>query len=356
MQKNIMGTRPNFEIPPKPAQKEVSTLAAFPNTEYISIPLPVPPCGLVPAAIAESDTRTELGVKSQQSEPVITLRFVRETIKKKSMRYLPGYVPFAVLEDFIQLFVSKWATLCLRSFAAAERLLKDHVEELCVEFFNRFESSGLLQEVKAVVLEVIRKMADRTRDQINLICELENNRPFTLSHEHFVDSRGESMIEFAHHRNQNNPSACISRTSHTIRDGTGNFRSISQNEVADDVLLGHLCARGYPISDLKQLALLHGPDEYDTELSVISDVWAYFEISSTRIIDIMPMLFEVVFARDFGRELRDVLTSKLNLVGKQGERTCARVTRDAEDVHVRRVKLTEDKGILSQALQILGTS
>lgn len=199
-------------------------------------------------------------------------------------------------------------------------------------------------------------MADRTRDHIKLICELENNRPFTLSHERFADSRGESMIEFSHHRNQNNSSARISRTSHTIRDGTGNFRSISQNEVADDVLLGHLCARGYPISDVKQLALLHGPDEYETELSVISDVWAYFEISSKRIIDIMPMLFEVVFARDFGRELGNLLTSELNLVGKQGEPTCARFTRDAEDVHVRRVKLIEEQGILRQALQILGRS
>jgi hypothetical protein len=199
-------------------------------------------------------------------------------------------------------------------------------------------------------------MADRTRDQIKLICELENNRPFTLSHERFVDSRDESRIELAYHRNLNNSSARISRTSHTIRDGTGNFSSISQNEVGDDVLLGHLCARGYPISDIKQLALLHGSDEYATELSVISDVWAYFEISSKRIIDIMPMLFEVVFARNFGNELRNVLASKLKLLGKQGERTCARFAQDAEDIHVKRVKLLEDQGILSEALQILGTS
>ena len=203
------------------------------------------------------------------------------------------------------------------------------------------------------MVEVLKSSANRTRDQIKLICDLENNRPFTLSDERFVDTRAESKVEFAHHRNQNNSSARISRTSHTIRDGTGNFGSISQNKVALDVLIGHLCANGYPVTDVKQLALLYGPDEYETELSVIADVWAYFEISSKRIIDIMPMLFEVVFARDFGRELANVLTLKLNLVGKQGEPTCVNVTRDAEDVHVRRVKLTEDQGILSQALKIL---
>ena len=70
----------------------------------------------------------------------------------------------------------------------------------------------------------------------------------------------------------------------------------------------------------------------------------------------MFMIFEVVFARDFEREVRSVLTSKLNLVGKQGEQRCAMVTQDAEDVYLKRAKLTEDQGILSQALQILASS
>src|SRR5271169_1671228 len=98
------------------------------------------------------------------------------------------------------------------------------------------------------------------------------------------------MIEIAHHRNQNNLSARISRTSNTIRDKSGNFRSISQDKVTEDVLVGHLYAKGYMISDSKQLALLHGPDEFVTELTVISDIWAYFEIASKRAMDIMPML------------------------------------------------------------------
>ena len=157
------------------------------------------------------------------------------------------------------------------------------------------------------------------------------------------------MIEFAHRRNQSNSSTRISRTSHTMRDGCGNFRSISQDEVAPVPV-------DYAVADTKQLARLHGPDQYEIELTVISDIWAYFEIASKRIIDIMPMLFEVVFARDFGRELCNVLTSDLKLVGDQGSENCVRYTRDAEDVHQRRMKLTEDKKILLQALQILRTS
>lgn len=200
---------------------------------------------------------------------------------------------------------------------------------------------------------MMKKIAERTRVQIKLICELESNRPFTMNHERFTLSHGESMIDFAHHRNQRNSSVNIARTSHTIRDTYGTYSSISQDGISDDALIGHLAVKGYRISDTRQLALLHGPDEYETELSVISDVWAYFDIASKRMIDIMPMVFEVVFAREFGRELRNVLTSELKLVGKVGTETCAMYTQDAEDVHQKRAKLTEDEFILLHALQIL---
>jgi len=83
----------------------------------------------------------------------MTLQFVREILNRKAMGYLPGSVPPTVLEHFILLSVSKWQTICLRSFQAAERLLKDHVMELCGEFFGRFESSGLLPELKYLLTD-----------------------------------------------------------------------------------------------------------------------------------------------------------------------------------------------------------
>ena len=125
--------------------------------------------------------------------------------------------------------------------------------------------------------------------------------------------------------------------------------------MSDDLIVGQLRARGFPVADIKQLAQLYGPDPYETELRVVANVWAYFDVSSKRTIENMIMIFEVVFALDFGDHVRNELRSKLNLVGKQGEQRCAMVAQDAEDVHVKRVKLTEDRAILSQALQILAS-
>ena len=202
----------------------------------------------------------------------------------------------------------------------------------------------------------MKKIAEKTRDQIRLFYELETNRPFTLSHKTFSDSKNENFIDLVHHRNQTNSSALISRTSHTTRDRTGNFRYISQDEVTDDVLIGHLNARGYRVTEMKQLAPLHGPDEYEPELTVISMVWAYFRIASKRIMDIVPMIIEVVFARHFGRELSKVLVLDLDLVGNEGVENCARYTKDADDVDQKRTKLSRDKSTLLAALEILRTA
>jgi len=196
-------------------------------------------------------------------------------------------------------------------------------------------------------------VADRTRNHINLICDLETNKPFTLSYKRFKTTREETRTDSAYRRSQYPSAKAVTRTSHTLRDGTGNYQSISQDGIADDVLIGHLCARGYPITDPKQLAVLHQSDEYDTELNVIADVQAYFETSSNRVIDYMPMIFEVVFARDFGTELANVLRTKLKLDDSAGVEKCHMVTQDAEDIQIKRTKLTEDKAILAQALQIL---
>jgi hypothetical protein len=163
------------------------------------------------------------------------------------------------------------------------------------------------------------------------------------------------MTDFIDFRNDVS-SVSIARTSYTIRDKVGNFQSHSQEGISDDVLLGHLYAKGFKISDVKELARLHGPDEYETECIVISDILAYFEIASQRIIDIMPMVFEVVFAREFESELRKTLISKLNLLGDKGTETCAEYTRDTEYIRQKREKLIDGKKVLLEAMQILRTS
>jgi hypothetical protein len=78
----------------------------------------------------------------------VSLKQVRKTIAEMSRRQLPGIIPFPVHESFISAFVSQWERLCLESFYVIEQVLRSTVHQACNKHFERFQTSGLLIEVK----------------------------------------------------------------------------------------------------------------------------------------------------------------------------------------------------------------
>ena len=174
-----------------------------------------------------------------------------------------------------------------------------------------------------------------------------------MIHTDYNTAREGFIDEFAHSRNGILGPSPVSSSKHTLKDFYGNSQSIISHGDSDDTLLGLLNAKGYRVSSPKQLARLHDPDEYEAELNVISEVLAYFEIASKRIIDVMPMIFETRFANDFAVEIRKVLRSKVELVGDLGLENCGRYVVDEPDVQLKREDLNRKKAILSNALQIV---
>jgi hypothetical protein len=124
----------------------------------------------------------------------------------------------------------------------------------------------------------------------------------------------------------------------------------------EELLLTLVSKSGYHLSSVKQLARLHGPDEYQTELTVMSQVLAYFQVSSNRFTDVMPMIFETVFVRDFADELKVKLTSGLKLIGKDGYANCARFAKEEPEVQENRGRLERQKGILCEALKVVSNN
>lgn len=178
-----------------------------------------------------------------------------------------------------------------------------------------------------------------------------------MNHKGYSLATDELNADLAHARALENQTtfntAASSSSTHTVRDIYGTTHSITAKGVGESVLLGLLTANGFPVSSARQLVRLHDPDIYETELEVIAQVLAYFEISSQRIMDVMPMIFETVFARDFGDEIRKELTSSLKLVGDCGLENCARFAREEPDIQLRREDLNKRKDILSRAVTVV---
>lgn len=170
----------------------------------------------------------------------------------------------------------------------------------------------------------------------------------------YINAKDQNVTTFATARNRNPTSdtpACIEvgYGSFTVMETNGTSRYFPATE---DNLLRVLTAYGYHLSSSKELVRLHN-DVYQAELDVISHVAAYFDVSSKRLIDDMPQIFESVFAHGFGEELCNSLTTRLKMVGDRGLESCARYVRDEPDIEARRQDLTRIRNILDKTKETI---
>ena len=77
---------------------------------------------------------------------------MRQLIEKISVRELPSIVPFAVDEYLIKLWTSQWEKICLSNFEAIKTHLQSLQKELCQQYFERFQISGLFMAARLVCL------------------------------------------------------------------------------------------------------------------------------------------------------------------------------------------------------------
>ena len=88
----------------------------------------------------------------------------------------------------------------------------------------------------------------------------------------------------------------------------------------------------------------------------MSRVLAYFEISSKRINDIMPMIFEAAFVCHLAEKFSKVLIVDLKLIGEpSGFETCKRYGTDEPDIQVKRADYRRQAEILSDVMSVIST-
>jgi len=205
----------------------------------------------------------------------------------------------------------------------------------------------------------MQEAAEETRKAMGLSFELEENRPFTQNRDAFITSKEEHMINFHYALTQPNwqfPEKSV-RASFTIHDSKGGRRSVSRDYLSENELMNqatsYLLEKGIQVSNPKKLALLSSQGEYGTELAFMSACLAYFDISSMRVIEDMPRIFEVVYLKRFERKLWTKLASALNLNNAEGVETCKRFTKENGELQEKRRRLTGKQEALCRASEIL---
>jgi hypothetical protein len=226
----------------------------------------------------------------------------------------------------------------------AQNILADSKAQACIWRFGKLHRpTGA--KTSSVVSEVLDETAAKTRQEIRHYCGMENHRPFTMNKEEYITAKEENVTKLALLRHSKAQLPCTKGTPFYLEDIRGSSHQFSATE---DNLLAVLSAYGIHLSSAKELVRIY-VDEYQAELDVIAHVVAYFDISSKRLIDDIPKIFEKRFAHGFGQELKKVLTTKLNLIGDPGLDTCSRYIRDEPEVQEKRRQLRREQRILMKA-------
>ena len=201
--------------------------------------------------------------------------------------------------------------------------------------------------------------ADETRKQVELICRFEKSRPITQNSDRFLSSKEEHMLNFLYDRTEFHEHNL--RASLMIQDPvTRRRRYLSHEQLSEHAffnqVMSDLTAHGIQVTNPKQLARLQPRDEYETEIHLISAVLAYFEIASMRVIEVMPMIFEVVYLEGFEEGLRRRLTEKLKLMDKkEGEKICKDYVTENDEAQEKIRTLKQKRMVLMEAMDILSS-
>src|SRR5579862_4147411 len=200
----------------------------------------------------------------------------------------------------------------------------------------------------AVVSKVLEQVAERTREELKQYCRMEDHRPFTMNKTEYIRTKDENTTCFFDKRHGPGGLPQLEKTTFTLLDMYGNStRPINTTETN---LLTVLTAYGVHVSSSKDLVRIH-KDKHAAEMEVAAHVLAYFDLSSKRLIDDVPKIFETIFAKDFTLELKKTLTSDLNLVGEGSLSVCARYVKDEPAIQAERTELERQQTILNNALR-----
>lgn len=104
---------------------------------------------------------------------------------------------------------------------------------------------------------------------------------------------------------------------------------------------------------LQGLSLESNPASSAVEVDIICNVYAYFHLASRRIIETVPMICEIAFAKGLGVKMQKNLMKMLGIIGKGGNKNSENFMLEDEGVRERRARLEKRRKTIAQSLEIL---
>ncbi|KZT65429.1 hypothetical protein DAEQUDRAFT_814318 [Daedalea quercina L-15889] len=232
-------------------------------------------------------------------------------------RELPDNIPFVVTETFIREVVARWEAPAMQLFDHVEEILNakiaDFVRDECKQY------PQLQVSVSTVVSEHIAERSRATRERLAWLLALEE-RPRTLNDHYFRDYRDKFLAWYRGHRTQYNNTPLLQKLKkHNPSSGSSGFD--------ENVRIIMAAFAALDIHDIQpiDLAKVLPSDPYETAISIMASVRAYFQVAYKRFADNVPNAIdhELVLGLNRGQALDAVLRQELGVSGADGYKLCA---------------------------------
>ncbi|TFY75946.1 hypothetical protein EWM64_g8066 [Hericium alpestre] len=311
------------------------------------------------------------------SKPVY-LDGMKKHIEKSITRELPNNVPFMAKVVLIDRFQETWAAAATVCFDEVRQEMVDILLDCVANRFGRWDQLHaqvrlvvplLIMIVKTQFLFVRRAWVDALVDRHQTNCQLfidaalqAEHTPYTQNTHYLQSCNDKWLARYKDRRAKGPPRAApevplpsASSENLAVPEARWPFDKpaapsprplapASPDYVGE--ALACLAKAGYRGLVAEDLGRLRKPDEYETELQVMAEVRAFFQVSYKRIIDCVPMHIDNKFVKGILQDLHPFLVNKMGLVGRGATERCARYLAEDPDVVAQREEVVARKKTL----------
>ncbi|KAF8145095.1 P-loop containing nucleoside triphosphate hydrolase protein [Mycena galopus ATCC 62051] len=223
-------------------------------------------------------------------------------------RELPGNIPFSAKKTLITAFQQTWLACAVDCFNAVKQSMLALLMRCIDEKFGRYE---LLQtRLKTCITDLAAKYFESCGNFLMAMLEVEQ-MPFTQNDQYLQTSTEKWLSRYKDELAEK-------------RENNGEKAAKLSEKVNNALAL--LAELGYSGITSEDFGKLRQVDEFETEITVMSEVRGYFEVRrslGTRVIDNIPALIDTKFLRAIAQNLQQELISEFGLGSENANAVCA---------------------------------
>ncbi|KAJ5383732.1 Dynamin [Penicillium concentricum] len=259
----------------------------------------------------------------------ITLQQLTELKIRSNTVGVPNQLDPRAIENLNKRSVEHWGKLMEIFLKATHSLVHSMLVEALEEEFAQYHQTGLYQELSRILKEFMSKLRRIHLQIAKDYCKSEHEIPFTMA-------QGQHQI-------------LMQQASKSLKDRRHNARATCWLKI-----------RGHDMNDerisdkIKKIQSDQlGPDRYSQEIEMMASSLAYYDIASSRFLDVLCQSTHMKLFRACRAGLVNTLRDDLEIFGDNGRARCLDLmTEDPERQH-RRAQLLKEREKFSKAQEWL---